>query len=408
MTLQGRIAEADAALVPLAGDFAAYRRRVIFQSYKWDPQVGDVSTICDHACVLPAETLAQLRQMAEALAAETMALEEALLQRPDLYRVLGLGSTLSRALAQMSCGPSVRVMRFDFHPTASGWAVSEVNSDVPGGFAEVSVLPELAAELVPGTRAAGDVGDALVAAVSRQVRAGGRLAFVHATSYADDKQVMQFLASRFTAAGFQCGMFAPDHLRWHDGLAVSIKEGAAGPVDGMLRFFPAEWLPNLPRESGWRGYFRTATFACNPVRALLTQSKRLPLLWDELGVEVPAWRRLLPETRAPHEAPWRRDGSWMLKPALGRVGEGLVWRGGVPAKIWRHTRVRQAMAPRQWVAQRRFESMPLPSRDGARHLCIGVFTVDGKAAGFYGRLSATPTIEKHAQDVAILIREEQA
>jgi hypothetical protein len=57
------------------------------------------------------------------------------------------------------------------------------------------------------------------------------------------------------------------------------------------------------------------------------------------------------------------------------------------------------------VAQRRFQSLPLASRDGPRHLCIGVFTVDGKPAGFYGRLSALSTIEKHAQDVAVLIRE---
>ena len=34
-------------------------------------------------------------------------------------------------------------MRFDFHPTIAGWAVSEVNSDVPGGYNEATLLPVL-------------------------------------------------------------------------------------------------------------------------------------------------------------------------------------------------------------------------------------------------------------------------
>ena len=38
----------------------------------------------------------------------------------------------------------VRLMRFDFHPTENGWVLSEVNSDVPAGMAEGSVLSELA------------------------------------------------------------------------------------------------------------------------------------------------------------------------------------------------------------------------------------------------------------------------
>ena len=43
----------------------------------------------------------------------------------------------------------IRLMRYDFHPTIDGkWAVSEVNSDVPGGFAESSLLPELACKTI--------------------------------------------------------------------------------------------------------------------------------------------------------------------------------------------------------------------------------------------------------------------
>lgn len=38
------------------------------------------------------------------------------------------------------------------------------------------------------------------------------------------------------------------------------------------------------------------------------------------------------------------------------------------------------------------------------HLCIGVFTVDGKAAGFYGRMSQFARIDSRAKDVPVLVR----
>jgi hypothetical protein len=38
---------------------------------------------------------------------------------------------------------AARVLRFDFHWTDQGWKISEVNSDVPGGYCEASDLPRL-------------------------------------------------------------------------------------------------------------------------------------------------------------------------------------------------------------------------------------------------------------------------
>jgi glutathionylspermidine synthase len=405
---ESRLRFPNVQLLPLAVDYPAYRRQVIFQCFKWDPQVGDISTISDHACVLSPTTASRLSHFAETLASETMELEEAISLRPELFAELGIPRRLRSALRRRTNVREnhVRVMRFDFHPTYDGWALSEVNSDVPGGFAEASALPHLAAPYVIGTRAGGDVAEALVGAITKRIGANKRLALVHATAYADDRQVMEFLSSRLTSAGFSCELLAPDHLRWDMGLAVSIAQARPGPIDGVVRFFPAEWLPKLPRYSGWRSYFDNATFSCNPARAVLCQSKRLPLVWDRLGVAVPTWRTLLPETRDPRQAPWRRDEDWLLKPAFGRVGEGIVWRGGVERKIWRRTKFEASLMPRAWVAQRRFQSQPLRSRTGPRHLCIGVLTIDGKAAGFYGRLSVSSIIERHAQDIPVLIVEE--
>ncbi len=393
----------DVRLAPLQVEFGAYRRQVIFRCCKWDPQVGDAGTISDHACVLSAGAAAHLNAVAEALAAETVALEAALARRPDLYAELAIPRRL-RALVQKPVpGAPVRVMRFDFHPTSEGWAVSEVNSDVPGGFAEASALAQLAAKHVDGARPGGDAAGALAAGMLARVGAGCRIALVHATAYSDDRQVMQFLANRLTEAGLTCVLAAPDHLRWENRRAVSLVEGAAGPIDGIVRFFPAEWMPELPASSGWRGYFDALTTMCNPPQALLGQSKRLPLVWDRLDVDVPAWRAALPETRDPREAPWRTDETWLLKPAFGRVGEDIAWRGSGKAKDWRRLSRSATLWPRHWIAQRRFESRALPTRNGARHLCVGVFTIDGKASGFYGRLATGGIIEKHAQDIPVLI-----
>ena len=392
----------DIALVPLPTD-DAFRRAVIFQCCKWDPQVGDVSTISDHACVLSAETAAHLERTSETLAAETLEIEKALLQRPDLWRELGIGARLRGALAETREADAVRVMRFDFHPTPEGWALSEVNSDVPGGFAEASALPRLAEAHVPGAVASGDAASALVAAITERLTPAARIAFVHATAYSDDRQVMQFLANRVSDAGFEGVLVAPDHVRWSDGRAKCVASGLEGPIDAIVRFFPADWLVELPKRSGWRDHFSAQTLMANPPRVVLTQSKRLPLVWDRIGVAAPTWRTALPETRDPRDAPWREDSSWLLKPSFGRVGEDIVWRGGGEAKTWRRVAVSATLWPRGWIAQRRFTSRALQSRSGPRHLCIGVFTIDGRAAGFYGRLSANNIIEKHAQDAPILV-----
>jgi hypothetical protein len=59
--------------------------------------------------------------------------------------------------------------------------------------------------------------------------------------------------------------------------------------------------------------------------------------------------------------------------------------------------------PSAWLAQRRFEVTPVES-DGARYLpCVGVYTVDGRAAGAYARLATGPIVDALALDAALLV-----
>src|SRR5690349_17695488 len=81
-----------------------------------------------------------------------------------------------------------------------------------------------------------------------------------------------------------CAFASPAQLEWREGAAALLRRGEAPlPLARIARFFPAEWLPELPRRAGWRHFFAGGrTPLSNPATALLSQSKRFPLAWPEL------------------------------------------------------------------------------------------------------------------------------
>jgi glutathionylspermidine synthase len=404
--------QAPLALLAIpANEYSNYRYDVIAKAYKWDPQVNDTNTVSPHAVIITSETADELRSAAEDLSKELCSMEEALLARPALYKALGFYGKIKDALATINNHNSnnynpknnVRLMRFDFHPTDKGWEISEVNSDVPGGLAEASILPEIAKQFFPGSTPAENILTHILHSFKTKLAANSRIAFVHATSYSDDRQVMQCLGDYFFQHGYKVLFAAPDHISWENGKAYSIIEGAEGAVDGIVRFFPLEWFATLPRKSGWKGYFTCGIPCCNHAAAMLTQSKRLPLVWDALGVPIPSWKKFLPETLEPRSIAKGQDG-WIYKPAFGRVGMGISVKGAVPEKECKKIEKAARSQKRSWVAQKMFTSKPIPSPSGDLfHVCLGVFAVDNKAAGFYARLSSTALIGENAVEVPVLI-----
>jgi glutathionylspermidine synthase len=395
------------AAAPLAGDaYADVRRRTIFECCKWDPQLGDVSVLCPFPIILSRETWQQLSRWAEALAGETICAERELLDRPELHARLSFPRRVRRALraGEKRCAEIARVMRFDFHLTTDGWRISEVNSDVPGGFIEAAGFTRLVAEHYPDARMTGDPARAMADELARALGRGATIGLVHATAYTDDRQVMEYLAREIGARGMTPHCVGPTHVRWSDGRARIASDFLRADVDAIVRFFPGEWLVNLPRKRDWRHYFAdSVTPLCNPATALLSQSKRLPLVWDGLKTPMPTWRALLPETRDPRDVPWRRDESWIVKPALGRVGEGIGMAGVTPAKPMKSIVRGARWFPKQWIAQRRFDAVPIDTPDGPQFPCIGVYTIAGVAAGVYGRIAPRPLIDGTARDVAVLV-----
>ena len=397
--------------------FADLRRRMVLTFCKWDPQVQDVSTLAPFPLLLDRSTWLALARDAERLAAETMAMERALTARPDLHARLGLPPRLRRLLARARpddyTPPAARVMRFDFHPTPDGWRISEVNSDVPGGFTESSAFTKLFASRFSSAQPAGNPVNAWADAISLHARDNQPVALLSAPGFMEDHQVIAYLARTLAQRDIRAVVANIHHLRFVDGHAHLESAWYTGRLSAIVRFHQGEWLSRLGRRARPRAHWQPLfvhglTPVCNPGCAILGESKRLPLVWDELNVDVPTWRRLLPETREPRDAPWRRDDAWLIKTAYCNTGDSVAHAGLLPRRKWLTTSLDVLVHRRDWLAQKRFEITPIDTPIGAMYPCLGVYTIDGIACGIYGRISPRPIIAYNAIDAAVLVAPEGA
>jgi glutathionylspermidine synthase len=383
--------------------------RAMFDCCKWHTQVEDRPVLCSFPLLLSTPAWEEAARLAAELARETLRAERELCERPELHELLGLPRTLRRCLRRICDeGPArggASVMRFDFHWTAAGWCISEANTDVAGGFIEASGVTQLMAACYPGWRPAGDAAGVLAQAMTRCAPAGGRVGLMHLTVYVEDRQIMLYLARRLEERGLSPCLLSPTQLRWRGGSAEACCDWYSGPLDQVLRFFPAEWMPQLPRAASWERFFSGAqTPICNPAYAVLTQSKRFPLVWKHLRSPLPTWRALLPPTCSPDAAADLDGGAWVLKPALGHEGRDIGIRAVSEPDAWRRIIRAARKHPEEWAAQRRFEPLPLPGPEGIMYPCLGVYVIDGQVAGAYGRMSLRPLIDDRSLEGAVLVR----
>ncbi len=384
----------------------------MFDCCKWDIQSEDHSVLADFPLFLEPEEWASLAGLAENLAAEVLAAERELFCKSKLHARLGLPdsvrSVLRKCRAESSPAGSARLMRFDFHFTPEGWRISEVNADVPGGLIEGAGFTELMAAYYPGYSPPPNPVTAYAEAVARVTGEGDTIGLVHATAHYDDRQVMQYLAQSFQRRGLQIVVLSPQHLTWESGCADVTSSFAKVRPALLVRFFPAEWLPNLRPFSSWTPWFCGGqTPMSNPASAILIQSKRFPLVWNDLDTPLGTWRSLLPQTKCPSEIQPEFRTDWVFKPVFGRVGEDVAIAGITEQRA--HLEIVEAAQrdPFSWVAQRRFETVPVETNAGVRFACVGIFTLDGRAVGVYGRIAAKPLIDQEAQDIAVLIRSKE-
>ena len=390
--------------------YEEYRLNAIFDCYKWDPQFEDNNTVAKFALEITEEEYFELKELTEKLDVETRRAEEFLNKHLECARDLALPKQVYKELSSMSNYNSkkhVRLMRYDFHPTIDDkWAVSEVNSDVPGGFAEASLLPKLAINTLKSSKYYSiDFGENLVNAICNKMKKNGKIMFVHCTSYSDDRQVMQFIGDKMSKLGYTSIYGAGDHLIFENKKAISVLDNYEGEVDFIFRFTPLEWLRVL-KPKRWDGYFDTVTPSCNHPIAMFAQTKRFPLIWDELeshGVKLDTWRDLLPETVEVKDAKGKEG--FIYKPACGRVGEKISIKEACKDEEYKEILKDVRWHPKDYLAQKQFISKPLKSSSGELyHVCLGSYTVDCEHAGFYARISKKCRIDSDAADIPVIIK----
>src|SRR5688572_916494 len=283
---------------PLDSDrFAAIRTELVLKHCKWDPQVGDVSTLAPFPLRIEKRRWIELEKLAEQLTAELLDAERELMHREDLHGTLSIPRSLRRVLGSAHrhppTPPAVRAMRFDFHWTRSGWQISEVNADVPGGFSEASEFTRLMSEALPRTAPPGDPAG-LWAERMASAAAGQPIVLLAAPGFLEDQQVVSYLACVLGSRGVHAWMARPEQLEWKQQWAYMNDR----PLGAIVRFYQAEWLPQLPRRSQWQLLLTGGkTPVTNPLACIFGESKRFPIAWNELRAKLPTWKRLLPETQ---------------------------------------------------------------------------------------------------------------
>lgn len=389
-----------------------YKLDVMLDCYKWDPQFCDNNTVAKYALVLSEKEHEELKLLTEKLIKETTEAENFLNKNLKYTKALEIPNKFRSDIKSMkNYNPDkhIRLMRFDFHPTLENkWAVSEVNSDVPGGFAEATLMNRKSLEYLSNENYyAISFGDFLADAIKKKVRQGGRIMLVHCTSYSDDRQVMQFLGDKLSGMGYEVIYAAADQLKFENGKAISILNNREGEVDGIIRFSPLEWVADM-KTKNWHGYFDTETVSCNHPIAIFAQTKRFPFVWDLLeskGIDLSTWRELLPETLEVNDK--KVDDKFIYKPVYGRVGENISIKEACKDDEYEKILKDVKRHPKKYLAQKKFNSRPLTNEDGEEfHVCIGSYGVENSHAGYYARISRSPRIDSYAADIPVLIEKE--
>ena len=386
-----------------------YRLQAMFDCYKWDPQFCDNNTLAKYVLVLNKKENNEIIELTQKLDKETRLAEEYLNKNINIAKKLLLPKKILEQIPNMQNydnTKNIRLMRFDFHPDINGkWVVTEVNSDVPGGFAESSLLSELARKTInmPELEYT-SFGEKMVEAINNKLNKKGTIMMIHCTCFSDDRQVMQYMGDRLKKEGYKIIYGAADHIKFKENQAYCILDNNQERIDLIFRFTPLEWLIQMkPRR--WDGYFNSISMSCNHPIAIYSQSKRFPFVWNDLenaGISMETWKKLLPETLEVNKLKQRHG--FIYKPVYGRVGERISIKEACKDNEYNKIIKDVKKHPKQYLAQKKFESLPLKGENNKEyHVCLGSYIIEGTHAGYYARISEYPRIDSYAADIPVLI-----
>ena len=383
-----------------AADFARIRRRLVLDHFKWDPQVGDVPTLARFPLVLQAAVVRGLFELAETLAAETAAAEAELLTRPDLTRRLGLPRAVWRA-------------RFTVRPAYPGRRPCDPVRLPPDGgrlvdlrgqlrrarrVRRIVLLPPVDGRTLSRLPAVGDPAAAPGRSDPRPAwRAGpGRPAC--GPRLPGGPTGCRLPCRRIRRRGWATALGHPGQVTWEGGLArlggpsrwgrPLLPGRMAGPAAGRDRV--AVLLP------------RRADAGVQPGLAVIGESKRFPVAWDELTTPLPTWRASAPRDPRPAGGPLAARTGLALEGRSPTTATRSMTGRGPGRRPGGERPGRPGCPPAGGRSSARFDPLPVATPDGIMFPCLGVYTVDGRAAGIYGRLSSRPLVDYAAVDVAVL------
>jgi len=388
-------------LPPLA--LAGIERTLQLRHFKWDTQVGDRRVLCPQPFLIAEAEWNALRTQAEQAARELARIEREVAGDESLQARIGLPRPFRKLLAPAAAS-DLRALRFDFHPTASGWIASEVNADVPGGFTEAAHLPRLYQPHQPGLLCPPSPlqvwGDKLEA-----VAGDAHVALLYAPGYLEDQQVVLALSAELRdRARTPVLLQSPESLHWANGHA-HLRADPRIRFAAVVRFYQAEWLAQLPRQTGWEPLFLPGTSTCvvNPALSVISESKRLPLIFPSLASPSAACRELFPTSVDPRVLTRAMQEKWVLKAAYANNGDHVYLGSELTQRDWEKLLRIAQRNPERWVAQQRFETIDLPSASGPLKPCLGLFVIGGQGAGAYVRLSATQKTDAFALEAPLFI-----
>ena len=379
-------------------------RTLQLHHFKWDTQVGDTGVLFRQPVLIAESEWNWLSRKAEQAAQEIYSLEQTIAGDPSLQRLIGVPRPLTKLLVPGAPENGMRTLRFDFHPTVNGWLISEVNTDVPGGFVEASTLPALFEPYC---------GNAVVptcplTAWGNAVKAGMgpcNIALLYAPGHLEDQQVVFALSRELGRQGCTPHLIqSPEALRWRDGQACLARDLSV-EISLVVRFYQAEWLAELPNSSGWRELFKKQqlTRVLNPTECVISESKRLPLSFGFASAAYDTLRGIFPECREPGEINEAEREEWVLKAAYSNTGDAVHMGAELTRYAWKRLLRTAQRNSSGWIAQRKFDTLALESAQGLVRPCIGVFVVGNRTAGAYVRLSRTLVTDAHAMEAPLFI-----
>ena len=397
--------EAGRVLTPK--EFKGYLKQVMFDFRHCTIRPNEYGPFLDFAILLKPGEWPKLARLTEKLSQEVAAAGRELVRRPELYDSLGLRADIAEVLK--ACAPNCRpsgfaqVMRFDFCFTQEGWRFTEGNPDGPSGYIEAEGLTRGMEVYYPGFSAPPNPAAAYAAAIHRFGGNGAQVAFFHRATRLD-RLSPQYVLREVENRGMRGVLANPRQVKWKSNFAqVWTPTGNVRP-DLLIRMVMSDWLPNLRHRDLWVPWFcGSKTPMSNPGSSIVVESKRLPILYKELDAPMSECRAYSPESRSPDEVPRRSQNQWVFKPAIGGGGRVIGIAGAMKKLAFEKIADEARRNAVKWVAQRRFEYVPVPTERGPGHVCLGIYTVDGVATGIHARIRGKPLIDPLSMIIPILI-----